>query len=89
MHIIILYLSVCIEDFDPLCGHEQINLSSGRSLAVGALHSRREATRKEVNRRSNRLINSSKDGEQSRCHDGQKASNLTATNRGNKMEAKL
>lgn len=47
-----LYLSVCIEDFDPLRGHEQINLSCGRSLTVGALHNK---THPKVNRRSHRL----------------------------------
>lgn len=33
------YLSVCIEDFDPLRGHEEVDLSRGRSLPVGALRS--------------------------------------------------
>lgn len=51
----LLYLSVCIEDFDPLCGHEQIDLSSGRSLSVGALHSRRETSRKEVKQRKQQV----------------------------------
>lgn len=36
-----LYLSVCIEDFDPLRGHEQVDLSSGRSVPVRALHGKR------------------------------------------------
>lgn len=35
------YLSVCIEDFDPLRGHEQVDLSSGRSVPVRALHGKR------------------------------------------------
>lgn len=42
-----LYLGVCIEDFDPLRGHKQIDLSSRRSFPVRALRSRRETTRKE------------------------------------------
>lgn len=73
----LLYLSVCIEDFDPLRGHEQINLSSGNSLPVGALRSRRDTTRREVNRRSNRLMNG---GEGEQRHSCQEPSNLTATN---------
>lgn len=54
---IISYLSVCIEDFDPLCGHEQIDLSRGRSLAVGALHSRRENNKKQRRERRKQLVN--------------------------------
>ncbi len=54
----LIYLSVCIEDFDPLGGHKQIDLSSGRRLPVGALSSRRETTRREMNKGSNRLMTS-------------------------------
>jgi len=45
--LLFLYLCIRIEDFDPLRGHEQVNLSSRRSLAVGALHSRRKRQEKK------------------------------------------
>ena len=52
-------LSVCIEDFDPLSGHEQINFSCGSSVPVRTLHRQEETSRKEVSSRCGRLINSS------------------------------
>lgn len=39
--LILPYLRVCIEDFDPLRGHEQVHLGGGRGLGVGALRERR------------------------------------------------
>ncbi len=79
-------LSVCIEDFDPLGGHEQINLSSGRSLPVGALHGRRGTTSGEVNRRSNRSTNS-REEEKSWHHESHEAANLSATKNSNESKA--
>lgn len=50
------YLSVCIEDLDPLHRHKEINFSSGGSFSVRALCSRTATNRSDRSNKSMNLV---------------------------------